>query len=81
MKTHKLHLTFIFFLLFAFNSLKSNSQIILKDISERINKSAFIFEGEVLGAYSYWNDDKTYIYTDVKVLISKIFKGDLQCGT
>ena len=47
---------------------------------ERITKSQYIFEGEVVRSNGYWNDDKNYIYTSLTIDIYKIFKGNLVCG-
>ena len=62
----------------AFNSY---SQEKLKSLLDRVNYSDYIFEGQVIKTYSYWNKDSDKIYTSNIVQISRIFKGDLQCGT
>ena len=67
------------FLILCFPIL-SFCQIIQKDIVERINKSAYIFEGEVIRSDGYWNDKKNFIYTSLTVDIKKVFKGNLLCG-
>ncbi|MBK9413717.1 MAG: T9SS type A sorting domain-containing protein [Bacteroidetes bacterium] len=59
----------------------SKSQIILKDIVDRVNDSQYIFEGEVIRSDSYWNEDKDYIYTSVTIQVLKVFKGGISCGT
>lgn len=35
-----------------------------------------IVRGEVLDAFSYWNTDRTFILTDVRVLATEVLKGD-----
>ena len=71
---------FILFYLFVLFPTLSFAQIIEKDIIERINKSTFIFEGEVIRADGYWNQNENYIYTSLTIDIKKIFKGNLLCG-
>ncbi len=73
----KLKFTLLCFLFIPF---LSKSQIIEKALIERINKSQYIFEGQVIRAKGYWNNDKTYIYTSLTIDIKKIFKGNLICG-
>ena len=59
MKTGKL--LSILLILFSFQS-KSQS---IQNIGDRITASDFIFEGKIIRANSYWNLDKTYIYTSI----------------
>ena len=56
-------------------------QVIPQPILTIIDSSAYIFEGEVIRSESYWTDDHDFIYTSATVEISKIFKGNLVCGT
>jgi hypothetical protein len=44
-------------------------------LSERVNTSALIVEGVVDSKVSYWNHDKSMIYTASRVSISRIYKG------
>ena len=69
-----LTLLILLFPLFSF------CQIIPQDIVDRVNKSAYIFEGEVIRNNGYWTEKKNYIYTSITVDIKKIFKGHLLCG-
>ncbi len=43
---------------------------------ERVNLSEKIIRGEVVVVESYWNPEKTFIYTNVTVLIDEYIKGD-----
>ena len=56
-------------------------QVIPQPLLTIIDSSAYIFEGEVIRSESYWTDDHNFIYTSATVEISKIFKGNLVCGT
>ncbi len=47
-------------------------------LSERINNSKLIIEGQVIDKFSLWNIEKSLILTVHKVRIFKIFKGDYQ---
>ncbi len=57
------------------------SQVIRKEIPDIINASNIIFEGQVIRSDAYWNQNEDYIYTSHTIEISKIFKGDIICGT
>jgi hypothetical protein len=43
---------------------------------ERVNLSEKIVRGEVVSVKSYWNPEKTLIYTDVTVFVDEYLKGD-----
>jgi hypothetical protein len=43
---------------------------------ERVDLSEKIVRGEVVLVKSYWNPEKTLVYTDVKVLVDEYLKGD-----
>ena len=43
---------------------------------ERVDLSEKIVRGQVISIRSYWNPEKTLIYTDVKVFVSEYLKGD-----
>jgi hypothetical protein len=66
-------------LISASNILKS--QVIPKDIVERVNLSTYIFEGTVIQSTSYWNANTNFIYTSAIVETRRLFKGNLTCGT
>ncbi|MCZ2130266.1 MAG: T9SS type A sorting domain-containing protein [Bacteroidia bacterium] len=61
--------------------IKGFAQEIPLDIVDRINTVDYIFEGEVLNSQSYQLSTSHEIYTSNLIKISKIFKGDLECGT
>jgi|GEM_PF-2042915 len=61
---------FLVALLFLMVTLNSNAQI-----SELTNKAALIVEGKVISKNSYWNENKTRIFTENDVLVSHVFKG------
>ena len=44
--------------------------------AQRVDLSEKILRGEVVEVMSYWNTEKTLIYTDVTVLIDEYLKGD-----
>jgi len=51
------------------------------DIITRINAVDYIFEGKVIKSTPYKTSNGKYIYTSNTIEISKILKGDLNCGT
>ncbi len=57
------------------------AQIVPEPISKIIGSSEHIFEGKVIRSDSYWNQNGDFIYTSHTIEVSKIFKGDLNCGT
>ena len=65
----------------AFFFVNAYSQEKLKSLLDRVNNASFIFEGKVIKTYPYWNKDSDKIYTSNVIQISRIFKGDLTCGT
>ena len=58
-----------------------NAQEVPDDIINRANRATYIFEGTVIRSDSYWDHDRKEIYTSSTILISKIAKGNLNCGT
>lgn len=56
-------------------------QVIPKAFLETVNTADCIFEGQVIRSDSYWNADSTDILTSHTIAITKIFKGDMICGT
>ncbi|MDW8157496.1 MAG: T9SS type A sorting domain-containing protein [Bacteroidia bacterium] len=50
-------------------------------LEERIRESQVIFEGEVLGSRSFWNLNRTQIYTAHLVKVYKLFKGSIRGST
>jgi hypothetical protein len=43
---------------------------------DRVNLSEKIVRGQVISIRSYWNPEKTLIYTEVKVRVNEYLKGD-----
>lgn len=65
-------LTFILFLL----CIHAYSQVYEVPLQQRIANSTHIFEGEVVSSESYWNRERTMIYTAHKVKLHTAFKGN-----
>lgn len=61
--------------------IKGFAQEIPLEIVDRINTVDYIFEGEVLNSQSYQISSSHEIYTSNLIKISKIFIGELECGT
>lgn len=51
------------------------------NIVNRINDVNFIFEGRVINSEPYYAHNGGYIYTSNTVEITKILKGEIECGT
>lgn len=47
-----------------------------QSIQDRTTKSDLVIEGKVIETQSYWNDDRTQIYTSNMIEVYKIFKGE-----
>ncbi|MDI1235661.1 MAG: PKD domain-containing protein [bacterium] len=79
MNTKRTNLLLILCLLFT----KINAECVLVplSLSERVNAASLITEGKVIGIKSYWNADKTMIYTANTVAISKVYKGMSQINS
>lgn len=71
----------IFVVIFIGAFFKLYAQLIPVEINRIVNNSEYIFEGEVIRGDSYWNISVDKIYTSYTINISKIFKGNLVCGT
>ena len=69
MKNLSLILTFVFIL----KSLALDAQL-----TEMVNRSEKIIYGTVVDKNSHWNSDKTLIFTENRVRIIDIFKGDFR---
>lgn len=50
-------------------------------LEEKIKNSSVIIEGKVVLQFSFWNDQRTMIYTSNKIEVFKIFKGNLSTDT
>ena len=62
-------------IIFLSNYSVAFAQLIPISLNQRIDNSSQIFEGEVISKLSYWNEDKSHIYTINVVNIYKVFKG------
>jgi hypothetical protein len=47
-------------------------------LEELVAGNKTIVVGQVLDAHSYWNKDKTFILTDVRIAVNDVVKGDVQ---
>ena len=65
---------------FAFKPIRAQFDVDTTALIEGYYNSNVIFEGMV-EEICYYDDDAGNIYTSNKIRISKIFKGDIQCGT
>lgn len=54
-----------------------SGQLYKVELKEKIAKAGLIVEGEVVEKTSFWNEERTMIYTSNIVRIYKIFKGDI----
>ncbi len=71
----------ILLLILFFTYLIVNGQVIKIAVPAIVNDAAYIFEGTVIRSDSYWATQERMIYTSHTVQISKIFKGNITCGT
>jgi hypothetical protein len=72
-----------FLLLFISSLFTTNlySQELIYPISTRLILANYIFEGEIIESHPYYDASGKYINTSNTIEISKIFKGDISCGT
>ncbi|HEX7185999.1 MAG TPA: hypothetical protein VF756_29510 [Thermoanaerobaculia bacterium] len=49
-------------------------------LDELTRGNSKIVVGEILDAYSYWNESGTFILTDVRVAVHEVLKGQVQGG-
>ncbi len=68
-------------LTFALIGIIANSQELPKSLIDRVNSVNYIFEGQVLESTPYYTNSGQYIRTSNLVQITKILKGELECGT
>ena|GEM_PF-3774771 len=59
----------------------SFAQVYEVPVTQRVDSSAYIFEGTVISTTAYWDSDSANIYRSCIVHISKILKGSIGCGT
>lgn len=48
------------------------------DVEDLVAANDTVVVGQVLDARSYWNKDKTFILTDVRISVNEVVKGDVQ---
>lgn len=77
MKTKQLFLL----TLLTFMCMFCRAQTIYKDLYTIFMGTDYIFEGQVIRSDCYYGDNEQMIYTSYTMEISKIFKGELTCGT
>ena len=65
-------------LMFSFIPLFAQEDV--KSIIDRVSNADYIFEGKVIFSKPYKTGDGKRIYTTNTIEITKIFKGNLQCG-
>jgi hypothetical protein len=74
-------LTFPLIIMALLISCLSFSQEMPIPISTRLTQSEYVFEGTVIESNPYYDESGKYINTSNTIEITKIFKGDIQCGT
>jgi hypothetical protein len=75
MKLNLQKLTLLFVLLSLQISLFSQCVLVPLDLKQRVNASELIIEGMVVSKQSYWNSEKTMIYTSNTIQLSRVYKG------
>ncbi|HYH46815.1 MAG TPA: hypothetical protein VEG34_14110, partial [Thermoanaerobaculia bacterium] len=53
----------------------SATTLLRQSVEELAAANGTVVVGEVLSARSYWNDDKSFILTDVRIATSDVVKG------
>ena len=54
----------------------SATTLVRAGIDDLVAGNETIILGEVLGAHSYWNEESTFILTDVRIEVSDVLKGE-----
>jgi hypothetical protein len=54
----------------------SATTLIRQSLVDLVANNSTVVVGEVLDAHSYWNEEETFILTDVRVRASQVLKGD-----
>lgn len=73
----------IFTCLLILSQFHLSAQCLLRELplNQRTSRSELIVEGRVIAKQSYWNENKTMIYTSNTVEVLKIFKGSVSAST
>lgn len=50
--------------------------LIRQDLNGLVAGSSTVVVGEAVDSHSYWNDDRTFILTDVRIKATEVLKGD-----
>lgn len=66
-----------FMLFFSFFGPVAQAQLYFLPFEQIINQSELIVEGQVIGKYSFFDNQNDHIYTANEVEVFKLFKGDL----
>lgn len=67
---------FLFFNIFAYGNVVTDPLELQNIIVNGIQNAPFIFEGEVISAQSYWNEDENYIYTANTIRVINVWKNE-----
>jgi len=74
-------LPFVFCALLIIGAIEAQATIMkFLEVEDLTRISSHIFHGQVIATDSYWNAERTAIYTDIKVQIKEAFKGSLSPG-
>lgn len=71
----------VILVLFLSLSGHSMAQLAPLALEQRVMNSNLVFEGKVMSKSSFWNKERTHIYTANVVSVYKVFKGDLNNST
>ncbi len=52
------------------------TQILYQTIEQLGSESAVVVQGEVVSTQSYWNDQRTKVFTETTVTVNQAYKGD-----
>ena len=76
-------LSALVFAMLVFSTFYSTAQCLLlpTSIDQRINESNIIVEGKIIGTNTFRGEKVNLIYTNYKIEIYKIFKGDISSST
>jgi hypothetical protein len=71
----------LLFFIFVASIIQIHAQEIYRSIIDRVASTNYIFEGVVIKTQPYETHDEKTIYTSNIIQVTKIFKGNLSCGT
>lgn len=67
--------------IFLFSPFALLAQEVPTSLVDRANAVNYIFEGVVINSEAYYNNAGDYIYTSNTVEITRLLKGEIECGT